>query len=83
MKKIEVDYEMGQRVRIKANGRMGEIRGIWIDKNVIGYSVEWVIEDGTIHDRWFKVDEIRSINEESDLFSGEYEDDKKVEVKED
>lgn len=84
MKQIEVDYEIGQRVRIEVNGKIGGVKGIWIDKNsIINYNVEWATNDGAVDDRWFKTDEITAIDKESDLFLGEYEDDKKTEVKED
>lgn len=83
MKQIEVDYEIGQKVKIELNQMVGTVKIIWVEKGQTKYNVEWAIDDSKIHDKWFNADEVRAIDKESDLFLGEYEDDKKTEVKED
>ena len=61
MKQIEVDYVIGEEVKIKVNGVIGKINGIWIDISRIVYDVEWVSPDTSIHTKWFTKDEIRDI----------------------
>ena len=61
MKQIEVDYEMGQEVKIKVNGVKGKINAIWIDVSRITYNVEWTLTDTSIHTRWFTKNEIEDI----------------------
>ena len=58
-KTVDVDYEMGERVRIRVNDVRGRINGIWIDVAGIKYNVEWVNPDDTaIHTRWFVKEEL-------------------------
>ena len=61
MKQVEVDYEIGQKVRIKANKVVGKINGIWIDVSRTVYSVEWILLDTSINTKWFVKDEIEEV----------------------
>ena len=61
MKQVEVDYVIGEEVKIKVNGTVGKINGIWIDVSRITYNVEWVSQDTSIHTKWFYKDEIEEI----------------------
>lgn len=62
MKKIEVDFEMGQIVKIKFNQTVGKIIGIWVDIKVTHYSVEWVTTTSAINERWFVKEEIAELD---------------------
>lgn len=62
MKKIEVDFEMGQNVKIKFNQTIGKIIGIWVDIKVTHYNVEWVTTTSAINDRWFVEEEIVEVD---------------------
>ena len=58
-KTIEVDFEMGEGVRIRINDTRGKINGIWIDVAGTKYNVEWVTyETSDIHTRWFVKEEL-------------------------
>ena len=63
MKQIEVDYEIGQKVKIKLNGVIGIVKSIWKDKNRIKYEVKWAFSDTSIHGKWFETDEIEEITD--------------------
>lgn len=59
MKQIDIDYEVGEKVEVKLTGRIGKVIGVWKDKEGdMNYNVEWACDDGDIHDRWFKVNEL-------------------------
>ena len=58
MKQIGVKYAIGQNVVIRINGKVGEVMGIWVDRDRIQYNVEWATKDGVIHARWFIESEI-------------------------
>ena len=61
-KTVEVDYVMGERVRIRVNDTRGTINGIWIDVAGIKYNVEWVTyETSAINTRWFVKEELDSL----------------------
>lgn len=63
-KTIEVDFEIGQKVKIKVNTIVGKIIGIWADVSRISYNVEWVSSTTAIMDKWFVSKEIEAINNE-------------------
>ena len=60
-KTIEVDFEMGQKVKIKANGIAGNINGIWVDISRISYDVEWVSTTSAIMNKWFISKELEAV----------------------
>ena len=62
MKQIEVDYEVGQKIKIKANGIIGTINGVWKDLSRISYDVEWVSSTTAIMNRWFLKEELEEVN---------------------
>lgn len=68
MKQIEVDYEIGQVVRIKLNKTVGRVRGIWKDKDQIEYRVEWALSDTSIHGKWFRKDELEEVTKGTEYF---------------
>lgn len=72
MKQIEVNYEIGQQVKIKVNGVVGKINGIWIDVGRTVYNVEWVSSDSSIHTKWFVKDEIEEVTKGTEYnYSGQ------------
>ena len=61
-KTVEVDFKMGERVRIRINDVRGKVNGIWIDVASIKYNVEWVnYETSAINTRWFVKEELDSL----------------------
>ncbi len=62
-KTIEVDFDIGDKVKIKANGAIGIINGVWKDVSRINYNVEWVAPTSSLMNKWFISKELERIDE--------------------
>lgn len=54
----EIQFMIGDEVKIMANGCKGKVYEIWITKDTVKYNVKFADLSGRINETWFGKDEL-------------------------
>lgn len=60
MKKIIFAFEIGEKVKIKASGRIGVVEGLWVGtEGQKQYEVKYSDRNGGVFSTWFRTEELK------------------------